>query len=118
MSAGRFPASNHGLWKEVAELARGLPVRLVKVESHQSAADAIAAGTLPVHHLANSVADKVAERAAELARLPMHERESVKFAEGVASAVRNRLAAAYIAATAAFLRSSKPLARAPKARLS
>jgi hypothetical protein len=57
-------------WKLFWEAAAGREIRVTKIKSHTDRATAIQAGVDPLHWLANSVADELAEEGARRAQLP------------------------------------------------
>ena len=57
-------------WKLFWEAAAGRPITVTKIKSHMERAEAIQTGMDPVHWLANSLADELAEAGARRAQLP------------------------------------------------
>eukprot|EP00959_Pyramimonas_sp_CCMP1952_P149822 3134683-Pyramimonas_sp.AAC.1 len=56
-----MPKTHVDLWNEPKEALVGRVSRLIKVESHMPAEDAVAAGVDPICYLGNSLADSLVD---------------------------------------------------------
>ena len=114
---GRWPRTCVHEWKKVRDLIQGREVVLERISSHETAQSALELGASPVAFFLNSVADVVAGQAAARAQLSDASLASVEWGDCIAAAIRNRLAATFLASVDADPRLAKPPPKPPRQRI-
>ena len=93
---GSFPDTHRDLWNEFKAALGPEQLAVWKVESHQSAIEAINSGTPLISFIGNVVADRVAELAVEKLQLPYGDVASVEWGESIAARIRARGVSTFI----------------------
>eukprot|EP00959_Pyramimonas_sp_CCMP1952_P234758 4905058-Pyramimonas_sp.AAC.1 len=95
LRVGKFPDTHVDVWRRFGETLAKHPsrgIRVLKVESHLNAEEAIEQRIDPATLFVNAIADTAASRLAEKFRVSFADRCRVEMATAVGSSVRKHLA--------------------------
>ncbi|CAK0856487.1 unnamed protein product, partial [Prorocentrum cordatum] len=95
---GKMPKTHIDLWNELKVAMVGRELWMIKVESHMSAVEAVAAGIDPISYLGNSLADSFVDGIIERVQVARGDALRVGWCDGIASLIRSRGYATLMAA--------------------
>ena len=87
---GKIPKTNKALWMEMKDIIKGRDVVLIKMESHLNYQEALGRGHSTLAWVANSLADGLAEFAAERSQHSLQHVDRVKLGDSMAAFIRVR----------------------------